>query len=71
MPSRAGIDPVNIRGDLLPLLFLLDVVRGDEGLDYLYRLVGTAMRTWSDVIRRENHERSHGNRGPSVSHGYL
>ena len=54
MPSRADIDPVNIRVDLLPLLFLMDVVRGDGGLDYLYRSVGTAMRTWSDVIRREN-----------------
>ena len=31
-------------------LFLLDVVRSYGGLDYLYRLVGIAMRTWSDVI---------------------
>ena len=50
MPSRAEIDRVNIRVDLLLLLFLLDAVRSDRGLDYLYRLVGTAMRTWSDVI---------------------
>ena len=54
MPSRADIDPVNIRGELLLLLFLLDVMRSYGGLDYLYRLVGTAMRTWSDVIRPEN-----------------
>jgi len=54
MPSRTNIDPVNIRVDRLPFLFLLDVVRGDGSLDYFYRLVGTAMRTWSDVIRPEN-----------------
>jgi len=42
MPSRADIDPVNIDVDLLPFLFLLDVVRGDDGIDYFYRLVGTA-----------------------------
>ena len=54
MPSRADIDPVNIRGELLMLLFLLDVIRSYGGLGYLYRLVGTAMRTWSDVIRPEN-----------------
>ena len=50
MPSRADIDPVKIRVDLLPLLFLLDVVRGDEGLDYLYRLVGTAN---ADLVGRD------------------
>ena len=54
MPSRADIDPVNIRRELLMLLFLLDVIRSYGGLGYLYRLVGTAMRTWSDVIRPEN-----------------
>lgn len=38
MPSRADVDPAELRG-LLPHLLLLDVV--DGGQDFRYRLVGT------------------------------
>lgn len=41
LPSRADLDPLDIERDLLPWLFLLDVLRTDAGLDYHYRLVGT------------------------------
>jgi hypothetical protein len=42
LPSRRDIDPVEIGGELLPWIFLLDVLREDGQLDYLYRLSGTS-----------------------------
>jgi len=42
LPSRRQIDPVEIGAILLPWIFLLDVVRDGDRLDYLYRLVGTS-----------------------------
>ena len=42
LPSRRDIDPVEIGGELLPWIFLLDVIREDGRLDYLYRLTGTS-----------------------------
>ena len=41
LPSRRDIDSVEIGGALLPWLFLLDFIREDKRLDYLYRLAGT------------------------------
>jgi hypothetical protein len=35
LPSRRDIDPVEIGGELLPWIFLLDVIREDGRLDYL------------------------------------
>ena len=42
LPSRRNIDPVEIGEALLPWIFLLDVIREDGRLDYLYRLAGTS-----------------------------
>lgn len=43
LPGRADIDMVEIRPDALPDIYLLDVLRGGDGLRYRYRLVGTRM----------------------------
>lgn len=41
MPSRADIDPAEIKS-LLPGILLVDVVEADDGgLDFIYRLAGT------------------------------
>lgn len=42
LPARRDIDPVEIGGELLSWIFLLDVLREDGQLDYLYRLSGTS-----------------------------
>ena len=42
LPSRRDIDPTEIGGGLLPWIFMLDVIREDGELDYLYRLTGTS-----------------------------
>ena len=41
LPSRADIDPIDINLELLPWIFLMDVLPGAEELDYKYRLAGT------------------------------
>ncbi len=41
LPGRQDLDPLKLGPKLLPWLFLLDVLREAEGLDYHYRLVGT------------------------------
>ena len=42
MPSRADLDPADIR-TILPCVFLLDVAQ--DPLDFRYRLIGTKMAT--------------------------
>lgn len=42
LPGRQHLDPLDIAPQILPWVFLMDVVRdGDAALDYRYRLVGT------------------------------
>jgi len=42
LPGRSRIDPMRLP-DLLPNLWLVDVVRGEQRLRYRYRLVGDAL----------------------------
>lgn len=44
LPSRADIDPIDLRG-LLPHLLLFEVVREEETLRFRYRVAGTAFAT--------------------------
>ena len=41
LPNRTAIDPIRIGPRLLPWLFLMEVKRTGDSLDYRYRLVGT------------------------------
>jgi hypothetical protein len=41
LPSRAQFDPVSMDRNLLPWIFMLDVLDDDTGMDYRYRLAGT------------------------------
>lgn len=42
MPLRSAIDPTAMPTRLLPWLFLMDVLRDGDELDYRYRLAGTS-----------------------------
>lgn len=42
LPGRADIDPVTLPRPLLQWIFMMDVLRSPQGLDYRYRLVGTS-----------------------------
>ena len=42
LSSWREIDQVEVIGECLPWIFLLDVIRPDERLDNLYRLTGTS-----------------------------
>ena len=42
IPHRAAIDPTKMPPRLLPWLFLMDVLRDGDELDYRYRLAGTS-----------------------------
>lgn len=41
-PARADVDPAKL-SRWLPWIFLLDVLPGDDGPDFRYRLIGTAV----------------------------
>lgn len=42
LPARSDFTPLDIPRPILPWLFLMQVIRGEDGrLDYRYRLVGT------------------------------
>jgi hypothetical protein len=40
LPGRQHFDPLDIV-DLMPLVWMVDVVRGDDGIRFRYRLLGT------------------------------
>lgn len=41
LPSRAQFDPISMDRNLLPWIFMLDVLTDDTEMDYRYRLAGT------------------------------
>lgn len=41
LPRHGDFDPVQLPRPVLPLVFLMDVLREDERLDYHFRLAGT------------------------------
>jgi hypothetical protein len=48
LPGRRDIDMVEIRPDILPDLFLIDIARGGDRERYRYRLIGTRMAELAD-----------------------
>lgn len=42
LPARRHFDPARLSRRILPWVFLLDVLKGADGPDYRFRLVGTA-----------------------------
>jgi hypothetical protein len=51
MPGRAAIDPLDLPVELLPNIFLVDVVRdeGQPAARFRFRLLGTAITTRETV----------------------
>lgn len=41
LPSREDIDPIDLGAKLMPWVFIVDVVRESDELDYRYRIAGT------------------------------
>lgn len=69
VPLRRDLDPAELR-DILPSLFMLDVLPGEQGRDrrYRFRLVGTGVceLTGRDMTGRDMDESSYG-----ASYGFV